>query len=148
MILFNEKFNNTKYLKSLFNSLNFMYFDNSLPEIPVIIVNNENLNGCFKFDFDFEHKLLKNPRIELSIIHNFSYTALEKTLIHEMAHYKVYLGLTPEKIKEAFAAYDNNDSDTVEKLLEIGKYGHINGWKSIISEINHKYNIKIDIGKY
>ena len=65
-----------------------------------------------------------------------------------MAHYKVYLGLTPEKIKEAFAAYDNNDSDTVEKLLEIGKYGHINNWKSIISEINHKYNIKIDIGKY
>lgn len=148
MILFSKQFNNTDYLKHLFKSYNCMFFDNSLPEIPVIIIDSNTLNGSFKFDYDDKYRILKNPRIEISFSNQYTYNELETTMIHEMAHYKVFLNLTSETISKAFDAYDNNDIETFKILLAMDKYGHSDSWKSIINELNHKYNIKIDIRKY
>ena len=60
MTLFSKKFELTdKYLNKIFDACNNMYFDNELIKIPVTVIENNEVNGYFKFDIDFENKILK-----------------------------------------------------------------------------------------
>ena len=113
MNLFSKHFELTeKYLSKIFDACNNLYFENSLIKIPVTVIENETVNGYFKFDIDFENKILKNPRIEISKTHKRPYEALERTMLHEMFHYKVFLELTGAEIVAAFDAYNTENTDS------------------------------------
>ena len=112
-------------------------------KIPVTVIENETVNGYFKFDIDFENKILKNPRIEISKTHKRPYEALERTMLHEMVHYKVFLELTGVEIAAAFDAYNTENTDLFNKILYLENYAHENKWNSYITYINNKYNLKI-----
>ena len=145
MNLFSEHFELTeKYLSKIFDTCNNLYFENSLIKIPVTVIENETVNGYFKFDIDFENKILKNPRIEISKTHKRPYEALERTILHEMVHYKVFLELTSVEIAAAFDAYNTENTDLFNKILYLENYAHENKWNSYITDINNKYNLKID----
>ena len=144
MNLFSEHFELTeKYLSKIFDTCNNLYFENSLIKIPVTVIENETVNGYFKFDIDFENKILKNPRIEISKTHKRPYEALERTILHEMVHYKVFLELTSVEIAAAFDAYNTENTDLFNKILYLENYAHENKWNSYITYINNKYNLKI-----
>lgn len=144
MNLFSEHFELTeKYLSKIFDTCNNLYFENSLIKIPVTVIENETVNGYFKFDIDFENKILKNPRIEISKTHKRPYEALERTMLHEMVHYKVFLELTGDEIAAAFDAYNTENTDLFNKILYLENYAHENKWNSYITYINNKYNLKI-----
>lgn len=144
MNLFSEHFELTeKYLSKIFDTCNNLYFENSLIKIPVTVIENETVNGYFKFDIDFENKILKNPRIEISKTHKRPYGALERTMLHEMVHYKVFLELTGAEIATAFDAYNTENTDLFNKILYLENYAHENKWNSYITYINNKYNLKI-----
>lgn len=144
MNLFSEHFELTeKYLSKIFDTCNNLYFENSLIKIPVTVIENETVNGYFKFDIDFENKILKNPRIEISKTHKRPYEALERTMLHEMVHYKVFLELTGVEIAAAFDAYNTENTDLFNKILYLENYAHENKWNSYITYINNKYNLKI-----
>lgn len=144
MNLFSEHFELTeKYLSKIFDTCNDLYFENSLIKIPVTVIENETVNGYFKFDIDFENKILKNPRIEISKTHKRPYEALERTILHEMVHYKVFLELTGVEIAAAFDAYNTENTDLFNKILYLENYAHENKWNSYITDINNKYNLKI-----
>lgn len=144
MNLFSEHFELTeKYLSKIFDTCNNLYFENSLIKIPVTVIENETVNGYFKFDIDFENKILKNPRIEISKTHKRPYKALERTMLHEMVHYKVFLELTDAEIVAAFDAYNTENTDLFNKILYLENYAHENKWNSYITDINNKYNLKI-----
>lgn len=144
MNLFSEHFELTeKYLSKIFDTCNNLYFENSLIKIPVTVIENETVNGYFKFDIDFENKILKNPRIKISKTHKRPYEALERTILHEMVHYKVFLELTSVEIAAAFDAYNTENTDLFNKILYLENYAHENKWNSYITYINNKYNLKI-----
>ena len=144
MNLFSEHFELTeKYLSKIFDTCNNLYFENSLIKIPVTVIENETVNGYFKFDIDFENKILKNPRIEISKTHKRPYEALERTMLHEMVHYKVFLELTGDEIAAAFDAYNTENTDLFNKILYLENYAHKNKWNSYITNINNKYNLKV-----
>ena len=144
MNLFSEHFELTeKYLSKIFDTCNNLYFENSLIKIPVTVIENETVNGYFKFDIDFENKILKNPRIEISKTHKRPYEALERTMLHEMVHYKVFLELTGAEIAAAFNAYNTENTDLFNKILYLENYAHENKWNSYITNINNKYNLKV-----
>lgn len=143
MMLFNKRsINNDKYLKNLFDSCNHIYFNDTLIPIPVYFIDNSAVNGYFKFDVDYEHKLLKNPRIEISSRLK-TFIAQEKTMIHEMAHYKQFMDLSSNEINSAFKAYNMGNTDKFYKILSINEYSHNETWKNIIESINNKYNLNI-----
>ena len=145
MTLFSKNFELTdKYLNKLFDALNNIYFDNALIKIPVNIIENNEVNGYFKFDVDFQNKILKNPRIEISKTHKRPYEALEKTLLHEMIHYKVFLELTGDEINSAFNAYNDKNIDLFNKILYLENYAHENKWNFYVNDINNKYNLNIN----
>lgn len=144
MNLFSKHFELTeKYLSKIFDACNNLYFENSLIKIPVTVIENETVNGYFKFNIDFENKILKNPRIEISKTHKRPYAALERTMLHEMVHYKVFLELTGTEIAAAFNAYNTENTDLFNKILYLENYAHENKWNSYITYINNKYNLKI-----
>ena len=144
MTLFSDKFILTeKYLEKIFDACNNMYFENSLTKIPVKIIDSEDANGYFKFDIDPENRILKNPRIEISKTHKLPYEILERTMIHEMVHYKIFLDLTEDEIFMAFNAYKFGNDELFNRLLGLGKYGHSGKWEEYIRNINNKYNLKI-----
>lgn len=144
MNLFSNKFVlSENFLNKTFDVLNDIYFENSLIKIPVILVDNTEINGCFKFDVDFEHRLLKNPRIEISSTHKRPYAALEQTMIHEMVHYKVFLELTNEDISSAFDACESKNTELFNKLLYLDDFSHTNKWLTYIDAINNKYKLRI-----
>ena len=145
MMLFNENFVLTEqYLKKMFDSCNNMYFDNELIPIPVYIIDDETVNGYFKFDVDYENKLLKNPRIEISK-KPVPYIMREKTMIHEMAHYKVFLDLSQEEINSAFNAHASGNMEDFYKILAMGDYGHNEKWKNVVETINNKYKLNVTV---
>lgn len=144
MTLFSSNFELTeKYLNKTFDACNNMYFDNSLIKIPVIIIDDPDVNGYFKFDIDFENRILKNPRIEISKNHKRPYEAIEKTMLHEMTHYKVFLELTGSDISAAFDAYNSKNMDLFNKILYLENYAHQNKWNFYIDAINNKYKLNI-----
>lgn len=144
MTLFSSKFELTeKYLNTIFDSCNNMYFDNSLIKIPVIVIENNDVNGYFKFDIDFENKILKNPRIEISKSHKRPYEAIERTILHEMVHYKVFLELTGGEIAAAFDAFNTKNMELFNKILYLEDYAHQNKWSNYINAINNKYKLNI-----
>lgn len=144
MNLFSKHFElSENYLSKIFDACNNLYFENSLIKIPVTVIENETVNGYFKFDIDFENKILKNPRIEISKTHKRPYEALERTMLHEMVHYKVFLELTGVEIAAAFDAYNTENTDLFNKILYLENYAHENKWNSYITYINNKYNLKI-----
>ncbi len=144
MNLFSKHFELTeKYLSKIFDACNNMYFDNSLIKIPVNIIDSSEVNGYFKFDIDFENKILKNPRIEISKTHKRPYEALERTMLHEMLHYRIFLELTGGEIAAAFDAYNKENTDLFNKILYLENYAHGNKWNSYVTDINNKYNLKI-----
>ena len=144
MNLFSEHFElSEKYLSKIFDACNNLYFENSLIKIPVTVIENETVNGYFKFDIDLENKILKNPRIEISKTHKRPYEALERTMLHEMVHYKVFLELTGAEIAAAFDAYNTENTDLFNKILYLENYAHENKWNSYVTNINNKYNLKV-----
>lgn len=144
MNLFSSKFELTeKYLNTIFDSCNNMYFDNSLIKIPVIVIENNDVNGYFKFDIDFENKILKNPRIEISKSHKRPYEAIERTMLHEMVHYKVFLELTGGEIAAAFDAFNTKNMELFNKILYLENHAHQNKWSNYINAINNKYKLNI-----
>lgn len=144
MTLFSSKFELTeKYLNTIFDSCNNMYFDNFLIKIPVIVIENNDVNGYFKFDIDFENKILKNPRIEISKSHKRPYEAIERTMLHEMVHYKVFLELTGGEIAAAFDAFNTKNMELFNKILYLEDYAHQNKWSNYINAINNKYKLNI-----
>ena len=120
-----------------------MYFDNSLIKIPVILIDNPDINGYFKFDIDFKNKLLNNPRIEISKAHKRPYEAIERTMLHEMIHYKVFLELTGNEISTAFDAYETKNMELFNKILYLEEFAHQNKWSNYINAINNKYKLNI-----
>lgn len=144
MTLFSSKFELTeKYLNTIFDSCNNIYFNNSLTKIPVIVIENNDVNGYFKFDIDFENKILQNPRIEISKSHKRPYEAIERTMLHEMVHYKVFLELTSGEIAAAFDAFKTKNMELFNKILYLENYAHQNKWSNCINAINNKYKLNI-----
>ena len=80
------------YLKEKFVEYNQLYFNNSLPKVPIFsIVNTPNLAGQYCARWGKKNGVLQIIRHEIQIDENILWTEekLRSVLVHEMIHYYV-----------------------------------------------------------
>lgn len=139
-----QKFEITKDLaQNLFADCNKLYFNNTIPELPIEIITNDSVNGNFVYDINFDTNTTSNYKIQISNWRQRTKNAYISTIIHEIIHYLVISKLSKQTIKEAAWYEQNSNSEKVDELLYNGKYAHSNEWLKIASNINKIYGIKI-----
>ena len=80
------------YLKEKFVEYNQLYFNNSLPKVPIFsIVNTPHLAGQYCVRWGKKNGVLQIIRHEIQIDENILWTeeTLRSVLVHEMIHYYV-----------------------------------------------------------
>ena len=80
------------YLREKFVEYNQLYFNNSLPKVPIFsIVNTPNLAGQYCARWGKKNGVLQIIRHEIQIDENILWTEekLRSVLVHEMIHYYV-----------------------------------------------------------
>lgn len=127
----------------MFNDCNKMYFNNTIPDLPIEIINDNNVNGNFIYDVNYDTHTTSNYKIQISNSRTRTKTAYISTLVHEIIHYLVVSKFSEQIIKEAEWYDKNGQIDKVNKLLYNDKYAHTDEWLKIATNINKLYGIKI-----
>lgn len=130
--------------ENLYAECNRLFFNNDLPHIPIEIITDDDINGDFKYDVDFENGKLNNFRIQISNARKRTKAKYISTIVHEIIHYLVVSEITPATIDEAIWYYKDNNQDKFDELLYNNKYAHTGKWSTKADYINKVYGIKIN----
>lgn len=130
----------------IFTECNRLFFNSELPDLPIEIINDPTVNGDFKYDIDFGHKVITNYKIQISNARKRTKAKFISTMIHEILHYKVISNLSEETIKRAIWYHEDGNIDQFNQLLYNDKYAHTNEWLTYADNINKLYGIKINRG--
>lgn len=131
-------------LANMFIECNKLYFDNSLPSIPLEIISDNSVNGNFVYNINYTDNTATNFKIQLSNARKRTKSEYIATIIHEILHYEVISKLPSLTIKEAAWYELNGNTDKADQLLYNNKYAHTGDWLEKANSINKLYGIKIN----
>lgn len=142
-----------RILKKYYKIFNNLYFDNSLPKIPLIINNVENSEtdglinyGCFSYTIDYGNMELIPLYIKISkklLNDSNKFDLFRDTLVHEMVHFYEICNNKPTE-EEWYRALNSinqlNTSIYAYNYIRKGpRGGHNKFFKDKCHELNEKY---------